>query len=105
MLAPTWAGRSYSDLLIHRRPRLTTSEAMILNALINASNQPVSMGRLRDLITPVSNRFPTRKTVMHHVSNLRAKLGEPKRQPENLLSEVNDEGRVIGYRWRDSEGR
>lgn len=96
---PLISRRSIHDIEIKRRPRFTTSEAIILNALVNADGQPVALGRLRELVSAFSYGYPTEASVKQHVGSLRAKLGETKFHPTQILSEVNDAGRVVGYRW------
>lgn len=94
---------------ILHRPRFTSSEILLLNALINRAPDPVSVRELRQLLAPFSAAYPTVQSIKQHVAHLRAKLGEPRRFPVQILSvkerRPNEWGvnwlQVVGYRWND----
>jgi DNA-binding response OmpR family regulator len=89
-----------------RRPRLTVSEAIVLNELINRSPRPVTATRLQKLLSSYSRRpYPiTSEAVKQHIVNLRAKLGEVSRRPTLIITlHVNhpNGGTELAYKFAE----
>lgn len=100
-LVPT----SFRDALPRRRPRFTTSEAVILNALVNAAPEPVSLASLQVRLRPfATNSYAhrvgiTEASVRQHLVSIRAKLGDTKGRPDLIVSVLDEHRRLVGYRW------
>jgi hypothetical protein len=95
-----------STIKLRRRPRFTLSEAVALNVIVNAAPNPVAIGTLQEkigLVSPFGR--PTRSSIAHLIGQIRAKLGEQRRNPTQLVSIRGTEAyhRVIGYRWVDND--
>lgn len=88
---------------IKRRPRFTTGEAVVLNALVNAAPEYVSIRELQRRLDPFAAYLVTRSTIQRLVNSLRAKLGDTKNRPEIIVS-VRDQDYdtrwVAGYVWK-----
>jgi DNA-binding response OmpR family regulator len=71
-----------------RRPRLTASEVLVLNELINAAPRPVTRAQLMKVLQRYSSRhYPVYDTAVgQHIVNLRAKLGEEAYNPNLIVS-------------------
>lgn len=97
---------------ILHRPRFTSSEILLLNALINRAPDPVSLGELRQLLAPFGVGYPTVASIQQHVVHIRGKLGEPRNNPVQVLTvkdyQPNAWGastlQTVGYRWNDEAG-
>lgn len=94
---------SIRDVPIKRRPRFTTSEAVVLNALVNAAPDTLTISTLREKVSPFSPYLPTRASIFRLVGSLRAKLGEKRYRPSQIVSVKNDDHQIIGFRWVDDE--
>jgi DNA-binding response OmpR family regulator len=91
-----------------RRPRLTASEVLILNEIINAAPRPIT----RTQLVKVLQRYSTRSyriyetAITQHIVNLRAKLGEEAFNP-NLIVSVYIErvggGTELAYLYKGDE--
>jgi hypothetical protein len=99
-----------SSIRIVNRPRFTLSEAVLLNMLVNAQPDMVSMERLRARVGLVSSwGTATNQTIQSLVGSLRAKLGEPAHHPRQIrgvkAKRLNTWGaetmQLVGYRWAD----
>ena len=96
-----------SKITIINRPRFTQIEALILNLLHNSHPKIVTIPEIARYIKPMCYVEPTDNTVSAHIVNLRAKIGEPKWEPRQIVSiwrkYKNAQGYVrlhrIGYRW------
>src|SRR5262245_63570156 len=75
-----------SAITIINRPRFTQIEALILNLLHNQHPRIVTVSEIQRYIAPMCYITPTDQTVTAHIVNLRAKLGEPKWQPKQIVS-------------------
>ena len=99
-----------SRVKIIHRPRFTNSEILLLNRLINESPEPVFIDELRALLVPFGVGYPTTASIKQHVTHIRAKLGEQRNHPVQIISVKeridNPWGvpwlTVVGYRWNNN---
>lgn len=107
---PLIPSNDVSSVRIINRPRFTMSEAVILNMLVNAAPDPVSLVRLRARVGLVSSwGSPTDQTIRSLIGSLRAKLGEPSHHPRQIRGvrsqRLNPWGvqtsQITAYRWAD----
>ena len=104
---PTPEETNTDKVIIVNRPRFTPAEALLLNLLVNSHPNVVTYAEIIRYITPVCYVQPRESTVGQHLTNLRAKLGEPKWQPRQIVtvyryyrSAVGRQGwHAIGVRW------
>jgi DNA-binding response OmpR family regulator len=77
------------------RPRFTTSEAVLLNTLVNADGKVVTVVELARVLKVMQS------SVYSYIGSLRAKLGEPAYQPRLILTDHpnEDNDRVTGWRF------
>jgi DNA-binding response OmpR family regulator len=97
---------------IRYRPRFTTTEALILNTLVNAAPDPVSMEAIQRLLQRYSRHGMgiMESSVKQAMVQLRAKLGEKAYQPRQIVSVTkrykkpgasHEWDHIVGYRWVD----
>lgn len=92
--------------VFQRRPRLTNQEALILNMLVNADGEPVTLGAIVANIYRGQHIYNSYyKSVRQVISTLRAKLGEEAWRPTQIQTVyAQRKGRaVLAYRWHDIE--
>jgi DNA-binding winged helix-turn-helix (wHTH) protein len=89
---------------IRNRPRFTISEAVLLNALVNAAPEAVTIHDLCRRLAPFgfSLRFKRRDSVLTHISSLRAKLGDIRYRPQIIRTRYDESGMVVAYYWNDT---
>lgn len=85
-----------------RRPRLTSQEALVLNAIVNGEGEPVALDHLVAVLYRGRRTFRSdRRNASRVVSSLRAKLGEERNRPIQIVTEhVERRGQpVVAYRY------
>ena len=91
-------------------PRFTPQEAMILNIVASAYPNYVTLDdilrELRRTMMPHAGWFgPTRQSLLVQIGNIRAKIGEKKREPRRLITVYGFHGnigrpQIEGYAWK-----